>query len=164
MSNEAITDSAGLSGPVKEKAAPRKRTASSTRATKKVAKDLPVENVVVEAMDNNSETEDGQKVITGPKKTRSARNSNSFTTDTGAIGSRAADYALSKKVDTTVKEQDKDDKDKVAVWSEKNIRWANVGSIVKGYNIVTKEAAELWLTKQGIREATPEEVATYYSK
>ena len=31
-------------------------------------------------------------------------------------------------------------------------------------NIVSKEAAEKWLKREGIRKATPEEVATYYGK
>jgi hypothetical protein len=40
--------------------------------------------------------------------------------------------------------------------------WSVVGRINKGYNIVTKEAAEKWLSRKGVREATPEEVATHY--
>lgn len=159
---EAITDSAGLSGPVEEAAAPKKRSVGT--AAKKAAKEAPVaiENVVVEEMDNNSETEDGQTVITGPKKAKAARNSNSFTNEDGVVGSRAADHALNAKVDTETKK--KDDKDKVAVWSNKNIRWTGVGALSKGYNIITKEAAEMWLTREGIRSATPEEVAAHYGK
>lgn len=53
---------------------------------------------------------------------------------------------------------------KVAVHSIKNVHWQGVGHLNKGYNIVTKEAAAKWLTKSGIREATPEEVATHYGK
>lgn len=162
MSNEAITDSAGLSGPITEKAPSRKRTTSGT-TTKKIAKELPIENVSIEAVNNNDVTEDGQKVITGPKKNRSSRKSNSFTTETGAIGSRAADYALINKKGITEKVEE-DTVEKVAIWSEKNIRWANIGTLNKGYNIVTKEAAESWMTLKGIRKATPEEVATYYGK
>jgi len=52
--------------------------------------------------------------------------------------------------------------DKVAVYSEKNMNWLGVGSVSKGYNIVTKEAADKWLTRKGIREALPQEVATHY--
>jgi len=164
MSQEAITDSAGLNGPVTEKAAPRKRTASSTRAAKKAATEAPVEieNVVIEEAKSEDVNDDGQKVITGPKKGRPARRSNSFVTETGAVGSRAADAALNRK--TAVEEPKEDASEKVAIWSNKNIRWTNVGALSKGYNIVNKEAAEMWLTKDGIREATPDEVATYYSK
>lgn len=163
MSDDVITDSAGIDGPVKEKTAPRKRTAKST-ATKKVSEKTPeVTNVVIEEMDNNSVNDDGQKVITGPKKARSSRRSNSFVTETGAVGSRAADYALVKN-NNAVEELVVDETGKVALWSDKNIRWAGVGSLTKGYNIVKKEDAEIWLKRQGIREATPEEIATYYSK
>ena len=52
--------------------------------------------------------------------------------------------------------------EKVAVYSEKNMNWSAIGRVSKGYNIVTKEAAEMWLTRKGIRKATPEEVATHY--
>ena len=52
--------------------------------------------------------------------------------------------------------------EKVAVYSEKNMSWSAIGKVSKGYNIVTKEAAEMWLTRKGVRKATPEEVATHY--
>lgn len=51
---------------------------------------------------------------------------------------------------------------KLAIYSEKNMHWNGIGGITKGYNIVTKEAAEKWLTRKGIRQANPEEVASYY--
>lgn len=159
---DAITDSAGLSGPVKEAPVARKRAAKGTTATKKAAAEAPVaiENVSIE--DASTVTnEEGQKVISGPKKPRASRKSNSFVTETGAIGSRAADSALGKKSNT---ETPKDDSGKVAVWSSKNIRWTGVGDLSKGYNIVTKEAADKWLGINGIRKATPEEVATHYGK
>lgn len=52
--------------------------------------------------------------------------------------------------------------DKIALYSEKNMNWAAIGKVNKGYNIVTKEAAEMWLTRKGVRKATPQEVATHY--
>ena len=55
-------------------------------------------------------------------------------------------------------------KDKIAVFSNGNIHWNGVGSLEKGYNIVTKEASVKWLTKKSVREATPQEVAAYYGK
>lgn len=113
-------------------------------------------------------SEDGeqptQKIISGPEKKKAPRTSNVHAKDNGAISSHAADRALTKKVDTTVKQEKKDESEKIAIWSDKNIRWSDVGTLVKGYNIVTKEAAAKWLAKQGIREATPEEVATHYGK
>ena len=54
--------------------------------------------------------------------------------------------------------------EKVAVFSERNIFWNNVGTLEKGYNIVTKEASEKWVTHKAVRSATPQEVASYYGK
>lgn len=49
--------------------------------------------------------------------------------------------------------------EKVAVHSTKNVTWSEVGKVYRGYNIVTKEQADKWLTRDHIRLATPEEVA-----
>jgi len=54
------------------------------------------------------------------------------------------------------------DNNKTAIYSEKNMYWNGIGGIKKGYNIVSKEAAEMWLTRKGIRKANPEEVASHY--
>lgn len=54
--------------------------------------------------------------------------------------------------------------EKVALFSERNIFWSGVGEIVKGYNIVTKEVSEKWLTTNKVRIATPQEVAKHYGK
>lgn len=50
-------------------------------------------------------------------------------------------------------------KDTVAVHSTRNVTWPGVGKVYTGYNIVTKEAADKWKTRDHIRVATPEEVA-----
>jgi hypothetical protein len=73
-------------------------------------------------------------------------------TKTGAIGSMAADgskKAIKPEVELA---------DKVAIHSTKSVRWEEVGSISKGYNIVTKAQADKWLTRNHVRIATPEEV------
>lgn len=73
-------------------------------------------------------------------------------TETGAIGSMAADgrrNAPAPEVDLA---------EKVALYSTKSVRWEEVGSITKGYNIVTKAQADKWLTRGHVRIATPEEV------
>lgn len=54
--------------------------------------------------------------------------------------------------------------DKVALFSGRNIFWNGVGELVKGYNIVTKEVSEKWLTHKMVRIATPQEVAKHYGK
>lgn len=55
-------------------------------------------------------------------------------------------------------------KEKVAIFSSGNIHWNGVGTLEKGYNIVTKEESVQWLTRKNVREATPQEVAKHYGK
>jgi len=125
-----------------------------------VAKENPViDKVKVEEVVND----DNQKVITGPTKKKTTRSSNMQKNPENVLGSRAADKALAKII-IEEKEEPKNITEKVALWSNKNIRWSDVGAVNKGYNIVTKEASEKWLSKDGIRKATPEEVATYFGK
>ena len=54
--------------------------------------------------------------------------------------------------------------DKMALYSERNLHWNGVGALVKGYNIVTKEASVKWLSHKAVREASPKEVARHYGK
>jgi len=56
------------------------------------------------------------------------------------------------------------EEEKVALFSERNIFWNEVGEVVRGYNIVTKEVSEKWLTHEKVRIATPQEVARHYGK
>lgn len=58
----------------------------------------------------------------------------------------------------------KEPKEKVAVYSSRNLSWNGVGELVTGYNIVTKENAEKWLTNKSVRSASPEEVKRAYGK
>jgi hypothetical protein len=50
------------------------------------------------------------------------------------------------------------------LFSERNIFWSGVGTLEKGYNIVTKEESEKWVTHKSVRIATPQEVASHYGK
>lgn len=50
----------------------------------------------------------------------------------------------------------------VALLSTRNVTWNGVGSVEVGYNIVTEEQAEKWLTRNHITLATPEDVAKGY--
>lgn len=54
--------------------------------------------------------------------------------------------------------------EKVALYSDRNIYWDGVGEVKVGYNIVSKEASEKWITRKAVRIAQPEEVASYYGK
>jgi hypothetical protein len=61
------------------------------------------------------------------------------------------------------KESNKKEKDS-AVYSTRNIFWNGVGTLKIGYNIVTSNDAEKWLTHKAVRAASPEEVARHYGK
>ncbi len=74
-------------------------------------------------------------------------------TKTGAIGSMAADGPKKK-----IKSEVEDLSEKIALHSTKSVRWEEVGSLSKGYNIVTKAQADKWLTRGHVRIATPEEI------
>lgn len=130
-----------------------------TRSTKKVA-----EHSSIKISDEPEEKASNQKIISGPSKTKAPRSSNVHSKENGAIGSHSADRALAKNNTDEKKQDSEKKKDKKAIWSNKNIRWSDVGTLVKGYNIVNEEAARKWLAREGIREATPEEVAAYYGK
>jgi hypothetical protein len=52
----------------------------------------------------------------------------------------------------------------VAIYSTKNVTWNGVGKVYRGYNIVEKDAADKWLTRDHCRIATPEEVAKEFGK
>lgn len=73
----------------------------------------------------------------------------------GAMGSTRVSVEPKKKA--VAKEVAKPET--VAVFSTRNITWSGVGKVYRGYNIVTKEQAEKWLTRDHIRPATPAEVA-----
>jgi hypothetical protein len=64
---------------------------------------------------------------------------------------------VSNKTNTTKDET-------VAIHSTRNVSWSGVGTIQKGYNIVTGAQAEKWLTRKHVRSATPQEVAQEYVK
>lgn len=125
------------------------------RASKKAA-------ATVEGVDNVEVAEaeaPAENVITAPTR-KPSRGPSITSNDAGVIGSPHAERVFNK----VVEEEPAEDLTKVAIWSDKNVRWSGVGALVKGYNIVTKEAAEKWLSRGGIREATPEEVATHFGK
>jgi hypothetical protein len=99
-------------------------------------------------------------IVRGPEPTKRIPTSSSFSNQDNIVGSRAAENVSSKKDTPTPKK----DENKTAIFSEKNMHWQGVGHLKTGYNIVTKEAASKWLTKNVVREATPQEVAAYYGK
>ena len=103
-----------------------------------------------------------QTVITAPEPVKAPRISNTKSNDDGVITVRSADKNYPPvKADKMVEEFNNNE---VALYSAKNLHWQGIGKLKPGYNILTREIAEKWLTNKHVREATPEEVATYYGK
>jgi hypothetical protein len=100
-----------------------------------------------------------QTIIKANEPVKKVPASSSASDDNGVVVSKYAKNSVKKTTETL-----KEEVEKVALFSEKNLHWLGVGNIRPGYNIVTEEASKLWLTRRGVREATPEEVATYYGK
>jgi hypothetical protein len=67
-----------------------------------------------------------------------------------------------EKVEKPAKTEKKPVENTVALLSTRNVSWNGVGSVEVGFNIVTKEQAEKWLTRNHITLATPEDVAKGY--
>ena len=78
----------------------------------------------------------------------------------GVIGATKAAKAAPRKKNSKPEEK----KETVAIHSTKNVTWSEVGKVYRGYNIVEKDAADMWLTRSHIRIATPEEVAKEFGK
>ena len=105
------------------------------------------------------ESKEDNGVITAPNKAGAGDNkqpSLGGTADSNVIGSAGAKASAKPVAKSTQK------KATVALYSDRNVHWSGVGKLEKGYNIVSKEQAARWLTRNHVREATPEEVASEY--
>lgn len=80
----------------------------------------------------------------------------------GAIGVTTAEVAPKPVKKAAAKKPAKEET--VAIHSTRNVTWEGVGKVYRGYNIVSKSAAEQWVTRNHIRIATPEEVAKEFGK
>lgn len=90
-------------------------------------------------------------------------------TESGAIGTTPAKKVASrsaekKKITETNAKKKAEKEETVAIYSSRNVTWSDVGKVYRGYNIVSKEAADKWLTRNHTRLATPEEVAEEFGK
>lgn len=103
-------------------------------------------------------TEPNDEIITmksTTKKSGKKADSSMGQTDSGVIG--ITDKPASAHHKETVKKQSKNAN--VAIHSTKNVVWPGVGKVEKGYNIVSEDVAKNWLTRDHIREATPQEIS-----
>ncbi len=105
----------------------------------------------VKAQEERNDVISSDKIATSPNLSVTSNEEN-------VIGSASAEK---KEI---AKPQLAKEKDAVAVHSTRNVTWSGVGKVYRGYNIVTKEASEKWLTRDHIRIATPEEVARDFGK
>jgi hypothetical protein len=105
----------------------------------------------VKAQEERENVISSDKIATSP-------NVSVVSNEDNVIGSGSADR---KEI---AKPKDSKEKDTVALYSTRNVNWSGVGQVSKGYNIVTKQAAEKWVARDHIRIATPEEVARDFGK
>jgi hypothetical protein len=119
------------------------------------------EKMVKEAKVKEAKEEVPNGAISAPNKPGAGGKKKSSTQKTfnGAIGSAGAE-----RKDRPAPQPEKATVEKVAIHSTRNVSWMGVGKVLKGYNIVSKESADKWLTRDHVRLATPEEVASEYNK
>jgi outer membrane biosynthesis protein TonB len=98
------------------------------------------------------------EVVSAPEKPKEVRGLGPV--ENGAMGSTT--FVKKEEKKPVAKKVDK--KETVAVYSTRNVTWNGVGKVYIGYNIVSKEASELWLKRDHVRLATPEEVAKEFGQ
>lgn len=110
---------------------------------------------------NHALVADDNNVIGSPatKKKGGTKPGSAKTLDNGAIGSKVADK---ESKNAKLAKNSNKPSDKVAIFSTRSVSWDTVGSIKKGYNIVSPEASEKWLKRSHVRIATAEEIAREY--
>lgn len=113
-----------------------------------------------ESSNISSPTEHPDAIIV-PKKEKIKPASSSKSNDDGVVVSGGAEKNYPP---VKAEKSNKISNEKIAVYSEKNLYWHGLGTLEKGYNIITKESAETWLRHKSVRQATPKEVATHYGR
>lgn len=115
------------------------------------------EAVITKELAEKYEKQNQEQMIKSEKKLSGGKGANSLRpAGENAIGSASAERPKKPSAKAGPK------KATVAIYSDRNVSWTGVGKISRGYNIVTPEQAEQWLTRNHVREATPEEVASEY--
>ena len=126
-----------------------------------VVEEPVVETPVVEHVEENPVVEEAaQEVVEAPAYQAPEEVQALGSVAEGVIGATTARKTSEKKKQAKAPET----KETVALYSTKNVTWSEVGKVYRGYNIVSKDASEKWLTRSHIRVATPEEVAKEFGK
>lgn len=154
MSEENINDVT-----VEKEEQPEDTTVLEVNEAVVVETPVAVEEVVAEVLEtatiSEAKEEDSNGVISSATSGSDLTPALTGVSD-GVIGSGAVARKAPKK---PVKISKTEEPEKVALFSTRNVTWSEVGKVYRGYNIVTKQAAERWLTRDHVRLATPEEVA-----
>jgi hypothetical protein len=142
--------------------------ASEEVAEEPVAEEVPATNVDEVAEELNlqvkvsvvEETDDVNVISSGSQKKSKPSDLAAGLTDVagGVIGTGTV------KRKPAVKQPKKDVDEKVALNSTRNVSWVGVGKVLKGINIVTKDQAEKWLTRDHITVVKPEDVAREFGQ
>lgn len=126
--------------------------------------DIVVEDVAIKvSKPKEIPVTEGDNVISSPgtNKPGGKKTSKLGNLESGAIG------VTSKPAKQPAKSEDiiaKNKVETVAVFSTRNVTWNGVGKVYRGFNIVSVDEADMWLTRDHIRLATPEEVAEEFGK
>ncbi len=129
----------------------------SDETLNETATDIVVDDVQVSLEVTSSGTKAGIEtnengVIATPAK-KKGKPGPSVVVVNGAIGSPGAERKDAPKVVAEPKK-----KETVAVYSTRNVMWEGVGEVKRGYNFLTPQQAEKWLTRIHVRTATPQEI------
>jgi hypothetical protein len=135
-----------------------KETAPEVSETKveEVAEELGITATIAE---DTTVAQENNVIDSTEKVTKEEPKSSVVSLKSGAIGSGSADRPAKKSAKKVEPKEDT-----VAVHSTRNVTWNGVGKVYRGYNILSKTAADKWLTRDHIRSATPEEVAREFGK
>lgn len=92
--------------------------------------------------------EEENVVITIPKKK----------TNTKASADSIVNNTIGSSIEKEEPKKEELKKKKVALYSSRNVFWDGIGEVQRGYNFVTQEQADKWMTRIHIRFVTPEEI------
>lgn len=125
------------------------------------AEEVVVEAIVEPTVAVAKEVVENKVISSGSQKTNTPSDLAAGLTDVagGVIGTGSV-----KRKPAVKKEAEKKAAKDVAIHSSRNVSWSGVGKVYRGYNIVSKDQADKWLTRDHIRLATPEEVAQEFGR
>ena len=146
-----VKESAPVVEPIETKIKPEPAKAKP----EPVKVEAPAETVVPEVTPVAEVVELKSEVIEAPNATEKP--------GIGAVGNGAMGVTTFKEEKKeSVKKTASKKEDTVAIHSTRNVTWQGVGKVYIGYNLVSKAAADQWLTRSHTRIATPEEIAKEY--